>query len=95
MVLSDVILQFDNKDLSPEELYEKEEHRLYRAVKIGTSKVMRMRPIFPEWSLIVNVHFLDELLNEKDVFKMAEDAGIQCGIGDWRPQHGRFRVKKV
>lgn len=92
----DTFLEFDKKDLPIEELWKLEEHQLYKTAKInGKSKVMRMRPIFREWSFTMHLKYLDELLNEKQIIQMAEIAGMQCGIGDWRPQNGRFLVKKL
>lgn len=80
---------------SPEELYKQERHRLFVPARIGQARVMRMRPIFPDWAATIRVQFLDELLSESRVVEIAIATGAQVGLGDWRPKHGRFAVEVV
>jgi hypothetical protein len=62
--------------------------------KAGTSRVIRTRPIFREWSAELVVKFLPSLLNEKDVRSFLVTAGEQIGLLDWRPRFGRFSVSR-
>jgi len=68
------------------------------AVKVGTAKVMRTRPIFNEWSASFVV-CLDLSVVDKETDQQAlEAAGRLVGVGDWRPgapkggSYGRFTV---
>ncbi len=76
----------------PIELWNTESFRSRVSAKIQKSRIMRTRPIFREWAIDVHVEFEDSLLNKVDVLEFAARAGSICGIGDWRPRHGRFFV---
>lgn len=71
-------------------LWLREDFRHISSVKVGPSRVMRTRPIFRDWS--VEAHgILDTVqLDFQDLVEIAEVAGSQIGLGDWRPRYGRF-----
>lgn len=73
-------------------LWECEEYRYMVGVIISRSRIMRMRPIFPEWSAEISITFNDELLNPGDVTEMLHTAGDIIGLMDRRPKFGRFTV---
>jgi hypothetical protein len=91
MVEAHTRLEYDGPE-EPNELWEDERFRLRVACKVGTSKVMRTRPIFHQWSLSPVVKYLPELLNPSEVQSFMIAAGVQIGLGDWRPRFGRFSV---
>jgi hypothetical protein len=62
------------------------------SVKVGQSRIVRVRPMFPEWSAEIVVDFIPSLLNAAYVRNFLITAGEQIGIGDWRPRYGRFVV---
>lgn len=67
-----------------------------RGVKVQTSRIIRIRPMFPSgWVLKIDLEFDETILNEKNVIKAVEDAGARIGLGDWRPKFGRFIVERV
>jgi len=74
----------------PEELWEDERFRIRVAAKVGTSKVMRTRPFFPQWSIDPVIKYLPDLLNAAEVETFVTAIGLQVGLGDWRPRFGRF-----
>jgi hypothetical protein len=76
----------------PEALWNDESFRSRVSAKVQKNRVMRTRPIFNEWSIMVHCEFEDGLLNKTDVLEFAFKAGSICGIGDWRPRYGRFSV---
>jgi hypothetical protein len=41
------------------------------------------------------VDFDDNVIEEEEILKVAEDAGLLVGLGDWRPRFGRFMVEKI
>jgi hypothetical protein len=61
------------------------------AVRVGTARVMRTRPIFYDWSLKFEIQFLPDQINKREVAQILESAGM-CGLGTWRPRFGRFQV---
>jgi hypothetical protein len=77
-----------------ETLWLDERFRDYRGVKVGQARVMRMRPKFPEWSVSFEVDYLDDVVNGSDLEKWIADAGMLCGLCDFRPRFGRFELKQ-
>lgn len=63
-----------------------------RGVKVGMSKLMRYRPIFSEWSALLEVAVNDEVLNPDEAKKAISDAGRLIGVCEYRPRFGRFEV---
>jgi hypothetical protein len=63
--------------------------------KINQSRVMRTRPKFTKWSVVVEIAYNPEVCNEEQIFNWLKVAGEQCGAFDWRPKHGRFTVERV
>lgn len=71
-------------------LYASKRHVSRRSVKVGQARVMRTRPVFPEWTLECEAELDVSLLNFEDVVVIAETAGALAGLGDYRPSspHG-------
>lgn len=90
-VLQHAPIEYDGPH-EPEELWKDERFRSRVSAKIQKSRIMRTRPIFNEWKIVVHIEYEDELLNESDVRDFANKAGSICGVGDWRPRYGRFVV---
>lgn len=66
----------------------------YRLVKVGTSRIMRSRPIVRNWET-THVFELDEtLMDKRELAKIFERAGL-LGIGDMRPTYGTFKIEMV
>lgn len=77
----------------PEELYEQGTHNLLKAVRIGQSRIMRMRPIFYHWELPFSFDIATDVLDVTTVREGLEKAGMLVGMGDFRPRYGRFTVE--
>jgi hypothetical protein len=61
-------------------------------VRVQQARVIRSRPIFPEWSCAFAVQWDPSLVKDEDqIMEIAHAAG-QSGVGDWRPKFGRFEV---
>jgi hypothetical protein len=84
------ILEFDGCELSPEQLWERDQNRFTVGVKIGMNKVMRTRFRVDTWSTSVELLFDDGLLNKAQVLELVRITGEQIGLCDWRPKFGRF-----
>lgn len=79
--------------LTVDQLWDRhEEFADVRGVKVGTSRVMRTRPIFRTWRLSFAVHFNADLVNPEQIQLAVEDAGAQVGLCDYRPKFGRFQI---
>jgi hypothetical protein len=88
------LLVFDGpNDLSS--LWEDKAFRFRFPVNVNNAKVMRTRPRFNSWHVVVDIEFLPSLLNPTEVFEIMEIAGFREGLGDWRPRFGRFSVRRL
>ena len=88
------LLEYDGPR-DAEGLWTDERFQFSRPVRVGMARVMRMRPIFEEWSAVVELQFESSLTNISRVDTWLNDAGTQVGICDWRPQHGRFSAERL
>lgn len=61
-------------------------------VVIARSRVMSWRPRFDEWSCEFVMEITDEMLNQTTLKEILETAGKYKGVGDYRPEYGRFEV---
>lgn len=95
IVLEDLISLDYKGPKDVEKLYEDTRFVDVRAVKVGTSKLMRTRPKFDAWSASFTVTFNPEQIEQRDILKILEDAGSLVGIGDFRPRYGKFSVEVV
>ena len=66
-----------------------------RSVKVTTSRLMRYRPIFKKWALECEIMYDETSIDRSQIMKCLKDAGMYCGIGDYRPKFGRFDVDEV
>ena len=68
-------------------------------VKVGTSSILRTRPMFKDWSCSVTVMFDSSVINQESLTQAAIDAGRLVGLCDWRMekggQFGRFGVEVI
>lgn len=67
------------------------------AVRNQAARIMRTRPMFPDWAVSFNVEFDTRDLDANLFAEILVRAGTKTGIGDWRPQklgpYGTFDVK--
>lgn len=56
-------------------------------VKVGQSRVLRIRPIFRSWSFEAEIQFDDTVLDPEDI----KDFAARAYFGDWRPKFGQGR----
>jgi hypothetical protein len=95
-IFIDSPLDFVDSIKKPSELWDLgEQYVLRTTVGVNGSSVVRTRPIFKDWKLKVEVNYNPEIVDEQQITKAMQDAGIQCGLCDWTPQNGRFTVKKI
>lgn len=89
---SNIELDFEGKEMTVEQLWERDANRLTVGVRIGQQKIMRTRFIAKKWSAKVAITYEDTMLNRQQVEEMIKATGEQVGLCDWRPKFGRFTV---
>lgn len=75
-------------------LWEDENFRLAAMVRIKKDRILRMRPIFKNWSAEIEVLFDPAIFNDSDIDQIVIHSGT-VGLMDYRPKYGRFTVKKI
>jgi hypothetical protein len=61
-------------------------------VRVQQARVIRTRPIFPQWECEFTATWDPSLVKDEDqLMEIAHAAGMS-GVGDWRPKFGRFEV---
>ena len=77
---------------SIDELFKRKEFHSRLSVGIGGKRVMRVRPQFPVWSMLLDGVFVPDVgVNVEDLERIIELAGTIEGIGDNRVNgYGRF-----
>lgn len=91
---TDTPMQYDGPR-SAEALFADERFRHVAIVRVQQARISRTRPVFPVWTANVSVQIENTVVNPKQVDDWFVIAGTQIGLGDWRPQHGRFSVKRM
>ena len=90
----DAKLDYDGPRTVPE-LWADERFRHVAIVRVGMARVARTRPYFKDWSAIVALQIEDTVVNVRQIDEWFAIAGTQVGLGDWRPQHGRFSAERL
>lgn len=62
-------------------------------VVIQRARVMSWRPRFDKWSCEFEIEITDEMINSTTLKEILEAAGKYKGVGDHRPEYGRFEVE--
>jgi hypothetical protein len=64
-------------------------------VAVQRNKVIRTRPIFNPWALVVELDYLPEVIDGATIMQAFNRAGLLCGLGDWRDLHGKFTATLI
>lgn len=66
------------------------EHRMREdMVRVGgINKVAspRYRACYNDWSAVVTIRYIADVISETQLFGLLNAAGFSCGIGEWRPE---------
>jgi hypothetical protein len=68
-------------------------YRFTAPVVVQRNRVMRTRPIFRSWLVSAEGTADPQSLDIEQVRMIAETAGSLIGMGEWRPQYGRFMAQ--
>ena len=78
------------------DLFDLPEHHNRASVRIGTSRIMRVRPCFPQWAIVATAELLEDVMDPEDLARIVERAGLAEGLGDNRRNgYGRFTGRVV
>lgn len=87
---------------SLDKMYSDKRYVFRKSVVVAGKRVMRVRPIFPKWSLTFIVNFDDDIVEARQVITSCIHAGQLSGLGDWRPsspmkpgKYGRFSSEVI
>src|SRR5215831_8153678 len=91
-------LLIDGKPLSVADAWaQRDEFYIRRRVRTGIGKskrwVISKRPIFREWSAVIDFNFFPDELDGRQVAEILNTGGRYEGIGNRRPKYGRFDVE--
>ncbi|WP_165020629.1 hypothetical protein [Dysgonomonas sp. ZJ279] len=86
---------FEHEKLAPAQLFEMDEYKDFRTIKIQRSKVLRCRPIFGKWNCDVEIWYEETRLDEHEIIDIVNYAGRYIGICDYRPKYGRFQATEI
>lgn len=89
--MSDARLQDYGSKKKADDLYEEKYIDCQGAV-VQRARVFRTRPIFRQWSAELTIAINVEFMSAAHVERALQHAGAMCGMGDYRPRYGRFRV---
>jgi hypothetical protein len=84
------LVEYDGP-LEPEKRYGNFNCMDQRLVSVGTSKIVRTRPMFRNWVAEGSVHY--DTPYTEDTIRMVLEACGSKGVGDYRPKFGRFNVE--
>jgi hypothetical protein len=74
----------------PEKLWENENFRFVKVVKVNSARTVRCRARFSQWATDVEGQFDPSVLDKHEIERIADTAGAYVGLGDWRPQNGTY-----
>ena len=60
-----------------------------RSADIGKTPDVRTRAYFPQWATKVTIQYATPMLSLKGIAALLTNAGIMCGIGDFRQEKGK------
>jgi hypothetical protein len=91
-------LLLDGKPAKVTDIFEDRlKYRIRRRVHTGTGTkrnwIVINRPLFREWSAVIDINYFPKSLDRHQVERILEGAGIYQGIGSYRPKYGRFDVE--
>lgn len=95
-VVDDCVLDFPEKNLTPDELYKERSHVDIRDTVIqGRSRIPSCRAIFSKWNTTIEFWYDETQLDERDIVAIFDIAGRRYGVGTYRKCYGRYETKII
>jgi len=65
-------------------------------VGVGSGHDLRYRPLFNEWSAVLEVTFVKSSLTLESLLSLIDAGGMGVGVGEWRPERkGDYGTYKI
>ena len=77
---------------TPAELWEDKNFVNSASIKVGMSRITRVRPQFRDWAASCELSLDTEIMDEETLRGIVNRAGKSVGLGDWRPRFGKFEA---
>lgn len=95
-IVDDPALKFKGSNKTPDELWDAQENALMVSVRVQRNRVMRTRAMVPAgWTADMEVRYDPKVVEAPAILQALEVAGLERGLGDWRPKYGRFTVEAL
>lgn len=94
-VVDDPLLKFKGANKTLDQLWDGGEHALMVSVAVQRNKVMRTRPMITDWTADIVVQYDQGIIEPDAIMQALEVAGLERGLGDWRPKYGRFTAERL
>lgn len=95
-VYTDCPLEFPDKDKDPDRLFDEcKQYVDVRDAGIKGDRIPACRAIFPRWSTTVECFYDESQIDESDIIRFMEIAGLRKGVGTYRIKFGRFKATKI
>lgn len=95
IVVDDCPLEFPEKGMTPDQLWEDKRHVDIRDGAVSGSRITACRAIFAEWSTTLECIYDETQIDESQVINIIDIAGKRYGVGTYRKKYGRFKAKKI
>lgn len=95
-MVDDVVepILIDGKEIACDDFLSSPDSLFYRSVKVGQQRVMRARPVVnPDWQATHRFSLNTKILDIDRLEPILVRAGLEFGVGDWRPIYGTFDVR--
>ena len=70
-------------------------YEIYKCpVVVQRARIMRVRPLFKDWKLEFDISIIDPQISPDQLKEFIEAGGKYNGLGDSRPEFGRFEIEK-
>jgi hypothetical protein len=94
MVQESPVLKYKGGPKTLDELWESQEFRYQKLVRVQSARILRTRAWFKEWSADVTILWEDEIVkDENTVLKWLKVCGLKVGLLERRPRFGLFRIE--
>jgi len=92
-IQNNFILDYPGPD-DPEELWKDKKYQLRVPVNVQRNKIMRTRPMFPEWEADIEIYYDESIFNEEEVVQIIDEAGDRAFLMEWFGEYGAFVREK-
>lgn len=90
MVPEDAVLKFPGDKQPISELMKSSRHVDVRAVSVNRARIMRSRPVFPNWSATFDLQYLPDQISLQQIDDVLSMGGRVVGCFEYRPKFGSY-----